>query len=156
MELSLCTVLDASAERVWGEARTSRLLHYVAAPWVTFEPITPLRLPEIWQEGSYLVRMRFLGVLPIGKQWIVISYPEPDAGPRHYLLKDEGRGDLASSWRHLMTIRPRADGCCNYCDHVNVQAGFVTWLVWAFAWVFYRHRQYRWRRLVAHGFDHGT
>ena len=44
------------------------------------------------------------------------------------------------------------DGRTRYTDSVEVRAGLLTPLVWAFATAFYRHRQRRWRRLVRRGF----
>ncbi len=74
---------------------------------------------------------------------------------RFYLeLRDDGRGTLASTWDHLIVIQASGHGC-SYTDRIEVKAGVLTLLVWSFAWVFYLHRQRRWRRLVASGFSYG-
>lgn len=147
VRVKLTTDLDVPAERAWAEVRTSRLLDHVAAPLQAFEPVEPPVLPDVWQEGRYLVRLRMFGVLPIGMQWIVISFP--DASPERYQLRDNGHGSLVSTWDHLITIEPLAADRCRYTDEVEVRAGLLTPFVWAFARLFYAHRQRRWRRLVA-------
>lgn len=144
------TILDVSAERAWTMVRQSRLLKHVAHPLQIFEPVDPPRLPAIWTDGRYRVRCRAFGLIPIGEQWIVISTVE--AGPDRYVIRDNGHGDLASRWDHLITIRPVSANRCRYTDEVEVRAGPLTPLVAAFAWIFYRHRQRRWRQLVASDF----
>ena len=144
------TILDVPAERAWTMVRQSRLLEHVAYPLQVFDPVEPSRLPEVWTDGSYRVRCRTLGLIPTGEQWIVIS--TIDKGPDRYLLRDDGHGDLASRWDHLITIRSVSAGRCLYMDEIEVRAGLLTPFVAAFAWISYRHRQRRWRQLVASDF----
>lgn len=155
MKLTVRTVLDASAQRIWDEVRKPGLLNYVAAPMQVFEPLEPATLPEFWTEGKYLVRLWFLGLLPLGKQWIVICFPEKEQHARgEYKLRDLGHGDLTTNWDHVITIKARPDGRTDYSDEVEIRAGLMMAAVWCFAWAFYHHRQRRWRRLVAAGFDY--
>jgi hypothetical protein len=155
MKLTVRTVFEAPAQLIWDEARRPRLLTYVAAPMQVFEPLVPATLPELWAEGRYLVRLWLLGVLPLGKQWIVVSYPDAELHARgEYTLRDRGYGDLITIWDHLITITARPDGRTDYCDEVEIRAGLMTPFIWCFAWTFYRHRQRRWRRLVANGFEY--
>lgn len=150
MKIALSTLLDIPAEQAWSAVRQSRLLEHVASPLQAFEPVDPPALPEQWSDGSYLVRLRLFGWLPLGTQWIVISTLEQ--GPDRYRLRDDGRGALVAKWDHLITIEPITRNWCRYTDEVEVQAGFLTPAITAFAHVFYRHRQRRWRGLVAAGF----
>lgn len=150
MRVRLSTILDVPAERAWAAARQPRLLDHVAHPLQVFEPIEPPVMPDTWTDGRYLVRPRMFGVVPMGTQWIVISTLE--RGPDRYCLRDDGHGSLVSRWDHLITIEPITAGRCRYTDEVEVRAGPLTPFVWAFAHLFYRHRQRRWRALVASNF----
>lgn len=153
MKVALSTTLDAPAVRVWQEVRTTRLLAYVAAPLQVFEPLEPPELPEVWSDGAYRVRLKLLGVLPVGTQCIVISFPAGDLpGHGRFELRDNGYGSLAKRWDHRIVVQALPDGRTRYTDSVEVRAGLLTPLVWAFATAFYRHRQRRWRRLVRRGF----
>lgn len=148
------TTLNCRPERAWQEVQTSRLLTYITAPLVVFEPVAPTTLPAVWAEGRYLVRMRLFGRLPFGRQWIVITRPRVDTTPgrQHYELRDNGHGDVIATWDHWIIIRETEDGRTHYTDRVEVRAGLLTPFIWAYASLFYRWRQYRWRRLVARGF----
>ena len=153
MKVVVKTVLDAPVERIWAEVKTPDLLRFVAAPLVIFDLIDPPSLPAQWSDGRYLVRMRFLGLIPLGRQWIVTSTPQPEDHPKGvFRIRDKGVGDIAKVWDHLIVIEARPDGRTAYRDEVEVRAGVLTLGVWLFAQGFYRHRQARWRRLVRQGF----
>lgn len=144
------TILDVSAERAWAVVRRPDLLEHVARPLQGFEPVDPPRWPATWVDGRYKVRLRMFGIVPMGEQWIVIETLA--ARPGTYRLRDNGHGDLVRRWDHLITIEPASADRCRYTDEVEVRAGLLTPFVAAFAWVFYRHRQRRWRGLVASDF----
>lgn len=153
MKVIVTTILDAPVERIWAEVKTPRLLNYVAAPLIVFDLIDPATMPAQWGGGRYLVSMRFLGLIPIGRQWIVTTTPQPEDQARGaFRIRDNGIGDIAKVWDHLIVIEARTDGRTDYRDEVEVRAGVLTLGVWLFAHWFYRHRQARWRRLVRKGF----
>ncbi len=150
MTVELTTLLDAPAERVWAEVNRPALLQHVARPLVAFRPLDPPRFPERWDERPYRVGVRLFGVLPLGWQVVGIRRP-PDTGlARH--LRDDGHSALVRRWDHLITVEPAGPGRTRYTDRVEVEAGVLTPVVWAFAALFYRHRQRRWRDLAARGF----
>jgi ligand-binding SRPBCC domain-containing protein len=153
--VDVSTRLDAPIERVWDEVQTSRLLVHVTSPLVRFTPLEPNAFPERWSEGRYQVRMKLLGVLPAGSQVIAISKAQTnEGGQRCFVLRDNGSGDLAKTWDHVISLRELPDGATWYQDRIEVKAGLLTPFVWLFAQAFYRHRQRRWRRLVARGFNY--
>lgn len=98
--------------------------------------------------------MRLFGWLPLGTQWVAISTERVDTTPgrQQYILRDNGHGQLAKVWDHIITLRETEDGQTHYTDQVTVRAGLLTPFIWFFASIFYRYRQYRWRRLVQAGF----
>lgn len=151
--VELSCLLAAPADRVWEEVNRPRLLLHVARPMIRFAPIDPPRFPERWADGPHLVSMRLGGVLPLGRQVIEVSRPAPRDGAR--LLLDRGRSASIRRWDHLIAVAPEGDGT-RYTDRVEIDAGPRTPLVAAFARRFYAHRQRRWRRLAASGFDYGA
>ena len=154
MKLTISTHLTANAERVWQEAQTTRLFAYVAAPLLTFKPRNAAHWPEHWHPGRYAVQLRLGGCIAFGTQWIVISLAEadPSAAQRCYQLHDQGYSRLISRWDHTITVCELPDGTTHYCDTVDVQAGWLTPLIWLYARLFFSYRQYCWRRLVRRGF----
>jgi hypothetical protein len=151
MRTTVSTTLAAPPDRIWRALQNPATLAYVAAPFVAFEPIEPATFSDRWDETDYRVLMRLFGVVPLGEQTIRISTRRGvDArGDRYYHLRDDGTGQLVSTWDHLITLQELPDGRTRYTDDVTVEAGPLTPLVWLFAVGFYRHRQRRWRRLVA-------
>lgn len=152
MRVRIETVLDCSAERAFAEASKPSLLLHVAAPIIRFRPLQPATFPARWTEGRQLVALHLFGLLPIGTQWVGIEYPAARSG--EYRIRDNGAGQLARRWDHLVLIRARPDGRCAYRDEVEVEAGWLTPLVALFARLFYAHRQRRWRRLVRRRFHY--
>jgi ligand-binding SRPBCC domain-containing protein len=156
MMVDVSTRLEAPIERVWDEVQTTRLLVHVTSPLVRFTPLEPAAFPERWSEGRYRVRMKLFGVLPAGSQVIAISKSETREGDeRRFMIRDNGSGDLAKTWDHVITLRELPGGTTWYQDRIEVKAGLLTLFVWLFAQAFYRHRQRRWRRLVERGFNYG-
>lgn len=146
-KITRTTILPAPAEKVWALVQRPETLLYVARPLLSFTPLHG-PFPETWEEGDYEVAMRVLGVLPIGRQHVVIVH-EP-SGDGVWRIRDAGHGGLAKVWDHLITVE--AQGAqTRYTDEVTIEAGWLTAPVAAFASVFYAHRQRRWRRLLAEG-----
>jgi len=152
MIVDVSTFLPVEPSKVEAHLRTSRLLIHVASPLVKFIPLGDTRLPETWKEGTYWVSLRLLGFIPFGKQAVVISYPESQGG---FSLRDNGHSMLVKKWDHRITIVPSGTGTL-YRDHVVIEAGALTVCIWAFAQLFYRYRQRRWRQLVASGFNYAA
>ena len=159
MKIEISTTLKCSPEAVWEAVRTTQLFRYITRPLLTFEPIDPPTWPTVWDAGAYRCRIKFLGLVPLGSQTIDISFlaaTGPEAAHPIYRVRDNGRGDLAKRWDHLITIEGTDQGTTQSTDRVEVEAGLLTPGVWAFAQLFYRYRQARWRRLVRHDFDYNA
>ncbi len=135
----------------WEQVQSPQLLQHIAAPLLTFHPRGG-DFPQIWSPGEYRAGLRLYGLLPVGEQVIGIEYPTSGAPVGGHVLRDNGRGGLVTRWDHLMLIAPE-NGGTRYTDKVEIEAGTVTGLAAAFARYFYRHRQRRWRQLIARDFQ---
>jgi hypothetical protein len=113
-----------------------------------FVPVGDEPLENFKSGGRYLVKLRLFGMLPFGKQWIVTSVHDPKTGEWPKQLRDNGSSAIIKKWDHWITISPNAEGGTRYSDDVEVSAGIMTPVIWALAWVFYWHRQKRWRGLA--------
>ncbi len=155
MQARITTELECTPERAWVEVLRPELLLFVSWPLMSFTPLDPESFPAIWNDGRYLVSLRALGILPLGKQWIDVSKPtvETTPGEQRYQIRDDGEGTLVSQWDHTITIVETEEGHTQYIDEIAVDAGILTPFVWVYANVFYRHRQFRLRLLVNRGFD---
>lgn len=151
--IDLETFLPADTEIVWDHILQPRLLCFVARGMLAFHPIDPATFPERWSDGQYRVRKSLWGVLPLG--WQVIGIETLQGQGKTHRLRDNGRAWLIPIWDHTVEVEP-IDGGTRYIDRVTIEAGVLTPLVAAFARLFYKHRQRRWRKLVAAGFDYAA
>ena len=149
MEVDISAYLSCNPRDVILHVKSSRLLLHVAKPFISFVPIAPSQLPDEWAEGTYWVSLNLFGIIPFGKQAIVISYPS--SAP--FTLRDNGHSALIHKWDHVITVEPSGSGTL-YRDRIIINAGILTPFIWLFAQLFYRHRQRRWRQLVERGFSY--
>lgn len=148
MRVSLSTNIGLPPEAVWTEVQTANLLTHIAWPLVRFTPIDNEPFETFQPNGRYQVILHLFGILPFGTQWIVTSVHEPMTGEWPKRLRDAGYSALIEKWDHWITIAPDGNGGTIYGDDVEISAGILTPVIWAFAQVFYRHRQRRWRGLA--------
>lgn len=148
MKVDLSTKIDLPPETVWVEVQTARLLSHIAWPLVRFIPVGQQSFDSFRPGGRYQAKLRLFGIVPFGTQWIVTSLHKAESGEWPKRLRDDGYSALISKWDHWITIAPDENGGTDYRDDVDISAGVMTPFVWAFAQVFYRHRQRRWRALA--------
>ena len=83
MIVDFSTMLTCSIDEAVSHLKTPRLLEFVASPLVRFLPVRPPVFPEVWSTGEYSVALRLFGVVPFGKQAIVIARPRHDRRRGH-------------------------------------------------------------------------
>lgn len=155
MKVSHSTRIAMSPDEVWQRVQTPELLMRIAAPLVRFELLEPANANHFGTSDRFLVRLTLLSFLPFGTQWIVPSVHVDDTAPWPKRLRDNGHSALIKTWDHWITVEPDGEGGTRYRDEVEVKAGLLTPIIWAFAQIFYRHRQRRWRAL-ARGISQGV
>lgn len=141
----ISTTFDATAEQLWEAISRPASLRFVAAPLLQFEPLVAGELDDAWVVGkTYALRLSLFGLLPAGEHRITLATIDREAN----LIESKESGALAPVWNH--TIRFNAVGASKlqYTDEIEIQAGLRTGVIWAFAHLFYRHRQRRWKRLL--------
>ena len=145
MTVRVQSVFDCPPEKVWAELQTSALLREIIRPLMRFRSLDPSGVSECWTQGcTFHFRCYLFGVIPLGKHTIFVERTDPVARE----LQSREHGALVRRWDHLIRIRPTPDGRTLYSDEVEISAGPLTPLVWAFAQWFYRHRQRRWRHIA--------
>ena len=130
---------------------TTALLDHVAAPLIRFVPRKQTPFPKEWEQQEYRAWMFLFGVIPLGWQAIVISFP--DMPGKAHVLRDQGYGPMMERWDHWIEVEPAEGGPgTRYTDRVTVEAGLLTPIVAFLGRVFFKHRQRRLRALAASGF----
>lgn len=142
--LKISTYLPADLKTVKSHVLTPAPLDFVVAGLMKFHPIEPKSFPPVWREGEFRVRMFAFHFLPIGEQTLGIEFPQESD---RWALRDNGSGSVAKTWDHLIYLQPEGDGT-RYTDEVTIDAGFFTLPVFVYASLFYRYRQWRWRKFL--------
>ena len=148
MKVTRSTHIPLKPNTVWAEVQTAGLLQHIAWPLMRFEPVSSTAFDKFRPGGRYEVKLRLFGIIPFGTQWIVTSMHEADGTDWPKRLRDNGHSALISRWDHWITVMPEPNGGTHYSDEVEVSAGALTPFIWAFAQIFYWHRQRRWRGLA--------
>lgn len=103
------------------------------------------QFPIEWQQGTtQTTRLLFFGLLPAWRHSLTFKAVNDS---ERVLCTNEG-GGLITLWNHTIKVVPVGDRSCIYLDDVEVKAGVLTIFVWAYAQLFYRYRQLRWRTLL--------
>lgn len=143
MRVHLESIFDCSADWLFDEVQKTESFFYVTKPLMKFIPENN-DLADSWQEGKYRMKMYFLGIIPLGRQWIVVEKRK-----KQRVLRDNGKGQFISKWDHWIKIVNMSEKKSKYIDRIDIEAGLATIPVWLFAQVFYRYRQWRWGKWIA-------
>lgn len=141
--IAVSTHLDCSPEAAFEALGSIQAFVHVAKGAVRFPAAEDVVEPL--QVGDEVVGWTFLfRYLPIARHTLRIV--ELDHHARRLVSNEHG--GLVKRWDHTITVEPLPDGGSRYEDQIDIDAGLFTPVVAAFAHVFYRHRQRRWRRLA--------
>ena len=103
--------------------------------------------PELFREGQKAEpRLLFFNLLPAWKHRMHIIRVDHE---NMELVSQEG-GGLVGRWDHRKWIEEESESSCHYTDEIEIRAGLLTFLIWAYAHLFYRYRQRRMRRMARH------
>jgi hypothetical protein len=101
---------------------------------------------ELFEEGQVLeTRLLFFNVIPAWKHKLRLI----EVDPENMNISSQEEGGPVRRWNHRKWIEAVSAKSCLYTDEIDIDAGLLTWLIWAYAHVFYRYRQRRMRHLAA-------
>jgi ligand-binding SRPBCC domain-containing protein len=143
MLVRVSTELECSAHAAWQAVQRVDTLRYVTRGLLGFRPLGEVA-DELHAGQSIHLRLLLFGVIPAWEHLIRIVRLDDTA---RELFTNE-RGGAVETWNHLIRIEPAGPARTRYTDEIEIEAGRVTPLVWGYAQLFYRYRQWRWRRLA--------
>ena len=145
MKVDVSTPLECPVDTAWNEVQKSALLLHVIRPLATVTPIEPQGFPERWREGMTVqCRTHLFGFIPTGMR--TVHFEKIDDTARKIVTHESD--PLVRRWDHTISIVPPGKAGSSYRDVINLDAGVLTFAVWAWTSWFYRHRQRRWRALA--------
>ena len=89
-------------------------------------------------------RLFVFWIIPMGVHTVIFEKIDQE----NYEIQSREHDPLVARWDHLISIKPLDDLRSLYRDTIDIDAGGLTFVVWAWANLFYRHRQRRWRALA--------
>lgn len=141
----ISTNLACTQGELWHHISRPQSLQFVASPLLKFNPVEPGALDGEWELGrDYRLQLYLLGLIPLGHHTIRLTRFDRD----HNTIASRESGLLAHVWNHTIVFQEITPGVVHYTDEIEIQAGWLTPVIWAFAHLFYRHRQRRWTRLL--------
>ncbi|MDO9591298.1 MAG: hypothetical protein Q7J04_09170 [Microcella sp.] len=154
MRVRLDLLLDCPADAAWEAVHSPAVFRAVSGPFTTAESLEPGGFPERWADSEHRVRLRMLGLLPMGTQLIRLRDETRADGTR--IVHDEG-GPLTgamrvvSTWHHRMAISPdpaAPHARTRFRDALDVGAGVLTPFARLGFWVFWQLRARQLRKLA--------
>jgi hypothetical protein len=146
MRVLVQSTLPCDAELGWERVQTLALLREICSPIIRLAPARGAsELPGTWvTDLTVYLRSYLFGFIPLGTRTLRFEYVDPQRRE----IQTREHDPLVRRWDHRIHFEPLAPGSSRYTDDVEVEAGVLTPLVWAFAQCFYRHRQRRWKRVA--------
>lgn len=103
--------------------------------------------PEVFEEGQLIkTRLLFFNIVPAWEHRLRIIRIDHE---KMEITSQEDGGPVRR-WNHRKWIEAESEQTCLYTDEIDIDAGLLTFLIWAYAHVFYRYRQRRMRKLAGH------
>lgn len=146
MKLKFQTKLSASPEKVFSEVKKPSLLLRIVEPIATVILMNG-EFPENWEQGvTYVCKVRIFKWIPIGKRHLTIETIDDN----NLTIQSREFDPLVKKWDHLIRVEASGNETL-YSDELDIEGRFLilTPFVGLYAWIFYRHRQRRWRAIAA-------
>jgi hypothetical protein len=137
------TELASSAEKVWHALLKRDTFLYITRGMLGFQGAD--QWPRVFEEGLVIeTRLVFFHVIPGWRHRLRVVRVDGEK----LELKSEEEGWIVRRWNHRIRVDHDTEQRCWYTDEIDIEAGLLTGAIWAYAQVFYRYRQSRWRRLA--------
>lgn len=152
MNIYLKLTLSCSPAVAWEAIQSPAVFRAVSSPLLTMTSLEPAGFPATWSaNGPHLVKISLLGLIPMGRQTIDVSFTEETNGVR--TMVDSGQAltgplRITHDWNHSMAISAAPAGQTLYRDRLVVRAGVATPFIWLGMWFFWQYRAIRLRALA--------
>ena len=150
MHVLLKQVLDCTPDAAWNAVRSPEVFRAVASPLLSFTSEEPHGFPTTWPQGEHPVTAKLLGLIPVGRQTIDLTFTE--RGDVRFVHDTgepiSGALGIVSYWHHTMAISPTSDGRTLFRDRLLFDAEPVSLAVWPAMWAFWQWRALQIKRLA--------
>ena len=139
------SILPAPAETVWEGLQQIKTMQYICAPMVAFQPLSAETDALPWTEGqTYKFRILLFGVVPFGTQETHVEQIDRDS----FEMRSVEHHTLIPVWDHTIRLRKINDANTLLADKIEIEAGWRTPAVYAWATRLVQNRHQKWRMIM--------
>lgn len=143
MKAVIKSELNIAAIKAWELVQQSNTLIFVCKGLLSFAGSS--EFPQRWREGDTInTRLYFFGIIPGWKHALHFT----SISDNSMVIYTEEKGGIVQNWKHEIKFETISESTCLYTDSVDIKAGVFTPLIWLYAHILYRYRQYRWKYLI--------
>jgi hypothetical protein len=152
MNVLLRLTLDCEPDVAWRAIANPDVFRQVSSPLMKVTSKEPGGFPETWSaDGPHEVSLKLLGLIPLGRQTIDISFTQRPGGVR--MMVDSGKPlsgplGMVKTWDHRMAISETGNQQTLYRDRLVVKAGLLTPVIFMGMWIFWQIRGAKLKRLA--------
>lgn len=141
--LRVTTISPSSVSDIWDRLQHLKTLQYVAAPYADFVPAEGTAF--LWQKGKvFKFYLKVFRMIPFGVHTIEVVEWDRVA----LSIYTNEWNDRVAIWNHRILLKELDENTTEYTDEVEIGAGWKTTFVYFWSYLFYRHRQRKWRKLL--------
>ena len=145
MIIKVSSIFNTTPDKLWKEIKNPNSLKYVSYPLLLFTPMKGTDLEADWKiNREYNLNLFLFTFIPVGTHRIVLKTIDTS---KNEIISNEG-GLLAKVWNHTIEFTPINANQLKYTDTIEIKAGLLTIVICGFAYIFYNHRQRRWKKLL--------
>lgn len=141
--ITITSQFPASIEEIWGKLQHIETLQYIAAPYATFKPVNGAGM--VWKEGeTSKFRLKIFGLNSMGIHTINVIQFNKDA----LAIYTNESNHAVPTWNHRIALVMKHNNITQYTDEIEIYAGWKTPFVCLWSYLFYKHRQRKWIKLL--------
>lgn len=143
MKATIQTTLPYSAAEAWQMLLQRDAFLYITRGMLGFKGAEAW--PEFFEEGQVIeTRLLFFSFIPAWKHTLRLARVDHE----NMEIASREEGGFVRRWNHRKWIEEKSERSCLCTDEIDIDAGLLTWLIWAYAHIFYRYRQRRMRQMA--------
>lgn len=142
-KVRVSSILPANIDTIFSKLQAVETLQVITYPYLSF--ISKDDSESMWQEGSvFKFEIRLFTMFPLGIHTINVEKFDQ----KSYYVATQEYNQFVPVWHHKIFLESLNDQETKYTDEVELDAGLLTFCVWLWAKLFYRHRQFKWRQIL--------
>jgi hypothetical protein len=144
MTVRVSSYLPSDADNIWEKLQRIKTLQFIAAPFASFKVVSSGSM--VWKPGETSeFRLKIFGILPMGVHTISIVEFNKDT----LSVYTNERNKSVPVWNHRIILKQESANRTHYTDEVKIHAGWKTPFIYLWSKAFYKHRQKKWKKLLA-------